>query len=366
MRADGLTQLSETARESIVSSLQAEGYQSPVITAVKGDASGRRYWRASEGDRSVIIMHSPQQPQELCHPGDSDTVRIAKGYDASVRRNRFDLSAYEDVQSLLKRLGVRVPDVLASDRSARVALIEDVGALTLEGAVKAGMSQRALLEGALSSLHRLSAAGTFPSLGAMSDLPPSVMPMDQLALETEANLFTRFFLPWRVGRPLEPDEDGAFREVVSALCHRLKPECLVLRDFHSPNIMVTTGWGRRDLVILDFQDTLIGDSFYDLASLLDDARMDVPAYERQRILEGWGEATSVCSEEAEYRCSVASIQRNMKIAGEFVRFHTVGNDSYLHHLPRISRYIEQCISVIDAPDFRVVLRDILGSKRIAL
>jgi aminoglycoside/choline kinase family phosphotransferase len=50
-----------------------------------------------------------------------------------------------------------------------------------------------------------------------------------------------------------------------------------LRDFHSPNLL----WlPRRSeiarLGILDFQDAVMGPPAYDLASLLQDARVDVP------------------------------------------------------------------------------------------
>src|SRR5205823_5102528 len=55
------------------------------------------------------------------------------------------------------------------------------------------------------------------------------------------------------------------------------PHTWVLRDFHSPNIL----WlpERHDIArvgMLDFQDALIGSPAYDLASLLQDARVDVP------------------------------------------------------------------------------------------
>ena len=51
----------------------------------------------------------------------------------------------------------------------------------------------------------------------------------------------------------------------------------MLRDFHSPNLI----WlpERRELArlgLLDFQDAMMGPAAYDLASLLQDARVDVP------------------------------------------------------------------------------------------
>ena len=56
-----------------------------------------------------------------------------------------------------------------------------------------------------------------------------------------------------------------------------QPQTWVLRDFHSPNLL----WlPERDdtarVGLLDFQDAQIGPQAYDLASLLQDARVDVP------------------------------------------------------------------------------------------
>src|ERR1700704_5237414 len=55
------------------------------------------------------------------------------------------------------------------------------------------------------------------------------------------------------------------------------PKTWVLRDFHSPNLLwLPDRDGIAKLGVLDFQDTVIGPAAYDLASLLQDARIDVP------------------------------------------------------------------------------------------
>ena len=54
------------------------------------------------------------------------------------------------------------------------------------------------------------------------------------------------------------------------------PLTLVLRDYHSPNII----WREeepfpRNIGLIDFQDAVIGPHAYDLASLAQDARVDI-------------------------------------------------------------------------------------------
>ena len=51
---------------------------------------------------------------------------------------------------------------------------------------------------------------------------------------------------------------------------------VLMRDFHSPNIIwrnIETG--HHKVAVIDFQDAVIGPSAYDLASLAQDARVDV-------------------------------------------------------------------------------------------
>ena len=51
----------------------------------------------------------------------------------------------------------------------------------------------------------------------------------------------------------------------------------VLRDFHSPNLIwLGERAGIAQVGIIDFQDAVLGPAAYDLVSLLQDARIDVP------------------------------------------------------------------------------------------
>src|SRR3546814_9565445 len=55
------------------------------------------------------------------------------------------------------------------------------------------------------------------------------------------------------------------------------PKGTVLRDYHAENIMLIPDHASsHGLGLLDFQDALVGHPAYDLVSLLQDARRDVP------------------------------------------------------------------------------------------
>ena len=126
------------------------------------------------------------------------------------------------------------------------------------------------------------------------------------------------------------------------------PKALVLRDYHSPNLLaMPQRAGVAGTGIIDFQDGLIGHAAYDLVSLLQDARLDVPeTIERQLLPYYMAQAAATepgfdaASFEFAYRALGA--QRNTKILGIFVRLaRRDGKPGYLKHIPRIWRYLER-------------------------
>ena len=65
----------------------------------------------------------------------------------------------------------------------------------------------------------------------------------------------------------------------------------VLRDYHSPNLLwLPQRQGLAQIGLLDFQDALIGPAAYDVASLLQDARVDVPEDLEMKLLSRYARA----------------------------------------------------------------------------
>ncbi len=166
--------------------------------------------------------------------------------------------------------------------------------------------------------------------------------------ERRVELLTDWYLPWRRGAPVLDIERQAYLDLWSGLFERLRAveKSLVLRDYHSPNLI----WrkdrsGLERLGLIDFQDALIGPSAYDVASLCQDARVNVepdladalitryiaarrradPGYDAEAFAEAY---------------AIMAAQRAAKILGIFVRLHQRdGKSGYLRHLPRIEAYI---------------------------
>jgi len=278
-----------------------------------GDASFRRYHRLQGGGRRAVLMDAPP-PQE-------------------------DVTPYIYVSTLLRDLGFSAPEVFAEDRTGGFLLIEDFGDGTYTRLLDRGADERALYSLAVDTLVELQRAvercGT-------PDLPP----YDAARLLAEAALLVDWYMPAALGSPLS----DALREEFLALWQAVLPhaalagDTLVLRDYHVDNLMLLQDRsGVRSCGLLDFQDAVCGPPSYDLVSLLEDARRDVPAELRRMMTERYLAAFPALDRSAFLRsAAILAVQRNCKILGIFTRlWKRDGKPGYLAHIPRIWRLLEQ-------------------------
>ena len=94
---------------------------------------------------------------------------------------------------------------------------------------------------------------------------------------------------------------------------------------------------------IDYQDALIGNSVYDLMSLLEDARRDIDENLKNILIDYYFNSTSYKEKELfMYSFGIIAIQRHMKVLGIFSRLHTRDKKSnYLIHLPRVKRMLKK-------------------------
>ena len=161
----------------------------------------------------------------------------------------------------------------------------------------------------------------------------------------EAALLVDWYLPAIRGEATDPrlraDYFSLWRDAVDIA--RRTTETLVLRDYHVDNLMLLDG---RDGVgacgLLDFQDAVVGPASYDLVSLLEDARRDVPGVLAETMIARYLDAFPSLDRDsflASY--AVMGAQRSAKIVGIFTRLHRRdGKPIYLGHIPRVWRWLE--------------------------
>jgi tRNA threonylcarbamoyl adenosine modification protein YjeE len=327
---------------------------STAFSYLQGDASPRRYARLVKADGTrAILMDSPQKP-------DGPPIRDGKSY-SSIAHLAENVKAFVAIDRTLEAAGLSVPRILAEDLNEGLLLIEDFGDEVLGAEVKKGRDQTALWQRGVDTLiavQRTQPPSRIPlSDGTVFELPVA----DQGVLEIETELLLDWYWPALRGAPPPPSARDEFNGHWKAIFERVlaQPKTWLLRDYHSPNLIALADRkSPRDVGIIDFQDAMIGPPAYDLVSLLQDARVDVPEELEKRMFAHYVAQTAAADpafDEQEFAFGYAALgaQRNTKILGIFARLAMRdGKRQYLSHVPRIWGYLARNLQHRDLAPLR--------------
>jgi tRNA threonylcarbamoyl adenosine modification protein YjeE len=320
--------------------------QSPYAEAparyLQGDASTRSYARLALPDRTAILMNSPPQP-------DGPPIRDGKPYSALVHLAE-DVTPFVAVAGALRERGLSAPAIYDFDLDRGFLILEDLGDRVFGSEVGRGRPLAELWETAVDVLVALALKPPPDLLPIEGHAPYRLPSYDADAMLTEASLLIDWFWPALHGR----ERPSALAEEFRALWHPLLAQAAkadlgwVLRDYHSPNLMwLPEREGIRRVGILDFQDALSGPLSYDLVSLLQDARLDIPEALERELLARYCAARGAQNKNFSGDRFVSlyatlGAQRNSKILGIFARLaKRDGKRGYLAHIPRVARYLER-------------------------
>ena len=120
---------------------------------------------------------------------------------------------------------------------------------------------------------------------------------------------------------------------------KLKKKVFVHRDFHVSNIMIK----KNKIYLIDSQDAVFGNEAYDLASLIDDVRINVKLKNREMIYDKFISKKKKLNV-AKFRndFEILSILRNLKIIGIFTRLSKRDKKhAYLKLIPYAWKMIDQ-------------------------
>lgn len=310
------------------------------IVYLQGDASPRAYARIASDQATSILMNAPRMP-------DGPPIRDGLPY-SRIAHLAEDVRPFVAIAGALKQRGLAAPQITAMDMDAGLLLIEDLGDLTFGRALEEGHSQPELWRAAVDALIALRKTGPpGPLPGAKEYTLPHY---DRGALAIETELLLDWYWPALKGNPPPSAVRDQFAALWSAEFDKLLalPRGWVLRDYHSPNLMWMPGRPGIDRVgILDFQDALLGPWAFDLVSLLQDARVDVPHELEVELFDYYCQRVAAIEPEFDrttftHAYALLGAQRNTKILGIFARLAMRdAKPGYLRHLPRIWGYLER-------------------------
>jgi len=311
---------------------------------LQGDASSRSYEFVSNESETRILMNAPRQ-------ADGPPVKNGLPYSA-IAHLAEDVSAFVGVGQILSDQGLRTPTLYHSDLEDGLLLLENLGAGQIIDTNRQPVKERYMAAAKmLADFHELepNAQTTLPD-GTVYQVPP----YDREAMLIEVNLLADWFAPRFKGDALSKQETDQFVEIWNDLIDQLATSeiRLNLRDFHSPNIIwnddATGNGNHNDQVgLIDFQDAVLGPSAYDLASLAQDARVDISVELEKALVDHYCDCRQSSQfDEIKFRrdYAIMAAQRATKILGIFIRLDERDNKpDYLKHLPRMQDYIRRSL-----------------------
>ncbi|MDC0659244.1 phosphotransferase [Leisingera sp. SS27] len=269
-----------------------------------GDASNRRYERLTGSEsQTVVLMDAPPEKGEDVRP----FVRIA-GY--------------------LRAQGLSAPEILAQDCENGFLLLEDLGDDLYARIIEREPAlEKELYEAATDALVALHQAPM-----------PELVPYGPRLMAEMAGLA---FSKYRAGilGQVDPDLQARFEDQFEDILREtVKGDpVLVQRDYHAENLLwLPDRDGVARVGLLDFQDARAGHPAYDLVSLLQDARRDVPAGIEMQMISRYIAAAGADKSGFRTAYTVLGVQRNLRILGVFARLSLdYGKPHYVDLIPRV-------------------------------
>jgi N-acetylmuramate 1-kinase len=314
-----------------------------VVTYLQGDASTRGYARLSLAERTAVLMDAPRQP-------DGPPIRAGKPYSQVAYLAEDMVRAFMALAGPLRAAGLSAPEILAHDLGKGLLLVEDLGDRIFGAEIVAGTPQAVMWRAAVDALLHLRRVPVPRSLELPDGTTYALPRRDRGAFEVEIELLLDWLWPELKGGTAPLSVRDEFAAVWQPVLDRLLalPGGWFLRDYHSPNLVwLPTRTGIARVGVLDFQDALHEHFAFDLVSLLQDARVDVPEDLENELFDYYCrhvEAQEPAFDRAAFAaaCAQFGAQRNTRLLGLWARlWRRDGKAHYMAHLPRTWGYLER-------------------------
>ena len=323
--------------------LTAHCHENAARKMLSGDASTRSYETIHNGKTApLILMNAPKMP-------DGPPIRDGLPY-SRIAHLAESVTPFVAIDMALIEAGFCAPQIHGQDLDHGLLLIEDLGRDTILNEQGKPVTERYQASGALlADFHQVKWPKSIKVAdGILHDIPE----YSRRALLIETELFTDWYWPELRGQSAPDAAKAEWRDAWNLVLDSLAntEQSLVLRDYHSPNIIWRGHQSGTDRIgLIDFQDAVFGPSAYDVASLARDARVDISPELEASIVGAYiarrEELGSFNRAGFDAAFAIMAAQRNAKILGIFHRLNRRdGKPVYLKHLPRIEAYFGRSLN----------------------
>ncbi len=306
--------------------LAAAGWSAANRQFLAGDASDRTYDRLTLPKKTAVLMDAP----------------LGRGDDPAV---------FLQVAAHLRKIGLSAPDCYARDLENGFLLLEDLGDDLFAKYIPANPHlEQPLYQAAtnvLIALQNHAPLDDLPDLSARDWADAAGFVID----------WYRFAICGDAADPshlTDPLADHILR-------HADGPRVMILRDFHAENLLwLPDRVGLAQVGLLDFQLAQLGQPGYDLVSLLQDARRDVPLAIEAAMVRHICDATSKNHAEFQATYAVLGAQRALRILGIFARLCLKSaKPGYIALIPRVWEHLQRNLAHPALAEMQRVCTDLL-------
>jgi len=330
----------QSYRKTVINKLLPEAFQRAFGAApsgrinwakLKGDGSERQWHRVSNAQRSMVMV------------------------DHGIRQTSItsEVDSFVNLGMHLYRQGVSVPEIYHYDTFSGLVFLEDLGDVNLQQTVKSADSMTAVTKfykSVIEQLIKLSSNGAYNFDRSWTYQTPDYN--RELIIGKECRYFLEAFLNGYLG--LNEQFINYQVEFIALADKALQHPTIgfMHRDMQSRNIMIRNG----DIYFIDFQGGRIGPIQYDLASLLIDPYVQLPAAARKKLLDySIGLLKPVTGLEPQkfrscyHYCSLA---RNLQILGAFAHLSRVkGKKQFENYIPAALRTLNANLAARSRDEF---------------
>jgi len=298
------------------------------IVPLQKDLSKRTYFALVSSSHPRLILCIHQDPQDSA------------------------IGDFGSIGAFLAAGGIRVPSLLAVDRSRGWTLQSDAGSRDA-GSLTGSASLAPLYDALIDIIVRMQ--------GLQAKGPVSERSFDAVKLKLEISFFQEQFA--LAGKPLGlSDIPFEFNMFLLSVCEKLGEPgdwVFVHRDLHSRNVMLND---QDEPVLIDFQDARMGLPWYDLASLVYDPYLDLGREERERLVRRYLEKSR--RGPGRNLLYLQALQRTVKAIGTYLSVLASSRSPfYLDALKQAFAYLEEIVQLGGFPDHGFVFAN---EGRIAL